>query len=705
MIKDMNDNMPKPVKKIVFSAGLALCTSFLVLYAYLSVYDSFLQTQDYQLQGFFDGIDFQKKKIFLLGTSSVDVLNVTRIDEHLTKNGQREYEMFNLAHDGDRPTKRINQMDQIITAEPDIVFYGLGMREFGFNLVAPGVSACPPIRTGILPVADDAIQDEIVQNAMTPDSLEPLQLLKSIVAENIDGRNYFVEPKYATVSILRLISDSDKNENKTDHKVSLLNNTYSNLKKQGGVFSITPNDRLEASIEGDILSYCQHTQKEEIDALKHILDAFQDNGIPVVVFVAPYSGPFVDGVSDVGLRYYFLGLDSVVRHGTGMPLYTFLNEYEGMEIFHDVTHVAANPDSAVFSDDFAQLALEIIDNMESDPARVAHYGNDADKTNAMDRFMYRSPIKQAKINQIDLSSYNLAHTNLVGANLKNSALSSRNFSHSDFTFADMSGADLSGSDLSYAKIEETHLDYANLSDTDLRSASFLATSMDFANLNGAILSDTDFKYSSISLLNMSGQYIANTTFAGAMMFGSDFSGATLDDVDFSKAQLANTSFRNAIFRSGTDIQNNESGVKFAAANLINADLSGTDLSYASIWNSDMGGANLTGSILRHALLNFAHMPSADLSFLDLSNSFLISSVLSHASLQNANLSGADAIHADLFAANLTAADLSGTDLTAANLANADLTGANLTGASLKHANLTGAILTGTVLNCYDHPLC
>ena len=69
------------------------------------------------------------KKIFIIGSSSVYAIDTTYINEQLALN-EKNYQVYNLADMSDTPRKRLASIQNIISNEPDIVVYGLGMLEF-----------------------------------------------------------------------------------------------------------------------------------------------------------------------------------------------------------------------------------------------------------------------------------------------------------------------------------------------------------------------------------------------------------------------------------------------------------------------------------------------------------------------------------------------------------------------------------------------
>ncbi len=70
--------------KLGIACFLILGISFSFLFAYLTLFDLYA-TQTLGIEGNFDGIDFNRKKILVLGASSVDVLNFTHVDGYLLR--------------------------------------------------------------------------------------------------------------------------------------------------------------------------------------------------------------------------------------------------------------------------------------------------------------------------------------------------------------------------------------------------------------------------------------------------------------------------------------------------------------------------------------------------------------------------------------------------------------------------------------------
>jgi len=80
-------------------------------------------------KNFFSSNFPEQQTIFLLGSSHMGIINVTRVNDMMVDDN---ITVYNLAEPGNSPSVRIKQLEQIISAKPEIVFYGLSYRDFQF---------------------------------------------------------------------------------------------------------------------------------------------------------------------------------------------------------------------------------------------------------------------------------------------------------------------------------------------------------------------------------------------------------------------------------------------------------------------------------------------------------------------------------------------------------------------------------------------
>ena len=72
----------------------------------------------------------EHKQIFIIGSSQVVAINSINIQNYLKSSGYGNYDVYNLAVISDTPYSRLNTIDQIISAKPILILYGIADRDF-----------------------------------------------------------------------------------------------------------------------------------------------------------------------------------------------------------------------------------------------------------------------------------------------------------------------------------------------------------------------------------------------------------------------------------------------------------------------------------------------------------------------------------------------------------------------------------------------
>ena len=115
--------------RIIFLFLLAISiTSTTLLFSmdlYIQIYDS----DWYGILNLNQKTDDEKKRIFIIGGSTIYSINAVYLNEKLSEN-EINFEVYNLADMADTPTLRLKSIENIIDNKPEIVFYGLGYTDF-----------------------------------------------------------------------------------------------------------------------------------------------------------------------------------------------------------------------------------------------------------------------------------------------------------------------------------------------------------------------------------------------------------------------------------------------------------------------------------------------------------------------------------------------------------------------------------------------
>ena len=115
--------------KILFSIFFTIIIVSMIFGTSMSVY---INNYDPNWHGIFSKNNLNedlKKRIFLLGSSSVYPIDVQYINSQLSLN-ELNYEIYNLADMSDSPKKRLQSLSNVISHKPDIIIYGLDMENF-----------------------------------------------------------------------------------------------------------------------------------------------------------------------------------------------------------------------------------------------------------------------------------------------------------------------------------------------------------------------------------------------------------------------------------------------------------------------------------------------------------------------------------------------------------------------------------------------
>ena len=111
--------------KLILVVFIILTIGFFSLYLVYdfgdlaNIYKSKISEDTFFAQDFNDN-----STVFILGTSSVGVLDPYYIEEKLSKN-DLQVSVYNLARGSDSPHNRILEIDKIISKKPDLVIYGI----------------------------------------------------------------------------------------------------------------------------------------------------------------------------------------------------------------------------------------------------------------------------------------------------------------------------------------------------------------------------------------------------------------------------------------------------------------------------------------------------------------------------------------------------------------------------------------------------
>ena len=309
--------------KIMFSVIFAILV-VTVIFAFST--DLYIQVYDPNWHGIINSsksVDSSKGKIFIVGSSNINAIDATSINEQLS-NEQKNYLVYNLADQGDNPIRRAGSIDNIISHKPEFVLYGVGLWDFQ-----------KPI-------------SHLQSHSASDFLLQPGDFFKSLFQDNIDLYGYgpgkiFISPKDRSLTSVKYIL---RGPDQPYHPFIRFDPTpiHSN-EKLVEVFGWPENNGLDVTEEN-----------KKIIALNQIIHKLQKNDIKVILFSYPHSKALYT-FEPQDLKDFQRMLDNKSNE-FDIPIYSLHEKYVDLEIWRATLHVAIHPDAQIYTDDILKIILK-----------------------------------------------------------------------------------------------------------------------------------------------------------------------------------------------------------------------------------------------------------------------------------------------------------------------------------------------------------
>ena len=271
--------------------------------------------------------DPDKKIIFLLGSSNVGQLNVTKINEMISSQ-HNDYEIFNLAYNADTPKIRFKSVEEIISLKPKYVLYGVSFIDFKH------------------PIEKENIFDIKFSFA---------QLLPNNTIEKFN-------PKFNTVEKIKETFISTGLFPPPRKIFSIPNTPFFEYNEDSTKIMTEDELKRELPLSGVYASEINLTDDhQEVQYFEKIISEFQKNNIKVVVFTTPVPNLYYNALSD-SVKDDFNKLLEKVSNDYDVEIYNFSNEFGDMDIYWDLIHVSYNEKSLVYSESVAKIILKEIES-------------------------------------------------------------------------------------------------------------------------------------------------------------------------------------------------------------------------------------------------------------------------------------------------------------------------------------------------------
>jgi len=317
------------MKKLLLLISLSFVVSFSIFFVLIQI---FHEEQKNALiedeKKYYSSIQKIENKIFLVGGSQISALNPFFIEDFLSKNNQ-EFEVFNLSKMANRPQREIQNIDLLISSEPEIVVYGISARDFSEiqSVNSPQIKTQQPLPDPSILFKNWLKNQNTEIPILQPGFSPKLISLKEIRGITINSQDYVKAPFF------RFDYNRDFNVMEDDELKSL---------------AISETKPVEIK---------HPSENVELSALKEILNKLDKNNIKVILFTTPQHKYFYDQISQ-SEKSSFKKILIDITENSHLKIYSLTEKYSDLEIWRNPTHIVVSDSASIFSDDIANIILE-----------------------------------------------------------------------------------------------------------------------------------------------------------------------------------------------------------------------------------------------------------------------------------------------------------------------------------------------------------
>ncbi len=316
--------------------SIIILISFIIIFSFLFVIDEKIRPKilDKDKISFFSQDFSDDKKIFVIGSSQIGRLNALNIENTIKKNNLN-YQVFNLAYDGDIPSSRIENVQEIISLEPKVIIYGLSFRDFDQETV---LGKLTPVEK-ILPHSEQIIEEILPTSIKKLEKINPKQL------------TYMILEKYFKKSKIDMKSE-------IDNSVKAYNTPFITYPKH--FYEIKNEEEILKESNGKIIPIIHHIDPSsnnlEIKNLKRIIKDFQKNDIKLIIVITPIHKKYLDNIPNYEKENFKILLKNIEKE-FDITIYDMTYKYIDLDVWQDFTHISLNPEIKIFDNDVSKIIL------------------------------------------------------------------------------------------------------------------------------------------------------------------------------------------------------------------------------------------------------------------------------------------------------------------------------------------------------------
>jgi len=311
----------KTINKII----IAVIFSFIFTLSIFFIIFNQFPAEDTNLKdhSFFDQkFDPKNKKILLLGSSHTGQINSTLVQNNISSIDENVI-VYNLAYNSDTPKKRIEQLNQIISLQPSLIFYGISYRDFGTN----NIEQNSPLEI----------------NNFLSNSLDQIF--------NIDK----VNPKLITLEAIRNIFSSTNIFPPEGSRTYVENQPFFSYDRSQMII-LSDEELQKLKIITKIPNIEKKKSNEQFQYFKKFLQEMKNEEIEVIVFTTPVQKYYLERMLDQDKKEFQLMLNEIIKENN-LKIYEFSDKYAELQIWYNLSHVSYNKKSMIYSEGISEMII------------------------------------------------------------------------------------------------------------------------------------------------------------------------------------------------------------------------------------------------------------------------------------------------------------------------------------------------------------
>jgi hypothetical protein len=324
------------IRNVLISISIVLIITFsLVVISEKIIGDNIVREFDKQKnaqQNFFKDNIFKKNTIFLVGSSHVGRINATIVNQLVSEKTDELDEtiiVYNLAKSGNNPSKELQSVDLIISANPKIVIYGISYRDFLFP------------------------HDKTIKDSILPDPEVFVNHIKSSIPVGWIPTNPQLLTRNVLNDFFNITSELEQNNSK---KTKMIPNTpFYNYSQ---ISYIMTNEELKKEVFDPYNWRDSSREYTNYNSLQKYIQKLQKNDIEIIIFTTPLQKYYLNNLSESQKNSFSILLEKLSNNG--IKIYEFEEKYKDLNIWYNPTHVSLHSNSTIFSTEIAEIIVQEI---------------------------------------------------------------------------------------------------------------------------------------------------------------------------------------------------------------------------------------------------------------------------------------------------------------------------------------------------------